>query len=286
MKRIFYILPLFMSALLTACDADYMPEQKEQMMVEGWIDDGGFPVVMLSRSLVLSGAQQDVDTLSNYLIRWARVSVSDGERTVLLTGKFDSRYFPPYIYTTGHMRGMAGRTYTLDVEYKEFHATAVTTIPESHAITSLSVEPAAKSDTLYQVSVGIDTERARGSYYQLFTCVGRRNRLFSASYLGTLNGSLLRPGAQIPVYRAHRMATGTNYTPYFTAHDTIAVKLAHVDAESYAFWSDYSRNLSLANNLFMAPTSNMRSNVHGATGYWCGMGADVRYVVIGDEIKK
>lgn len=36
----------------------------------------------------------------------------------------------------------------------------------------------------------------------------------------------------------------------------------------------------MADNLFMAPTHNIRGNVNGATGYWCGMGADVKYVVI------
>ena len=49
------------------------------------------------------------------------------------------------------------------------------------------------------------------------------------------------------------------------------------------FWNDYARNLTLSDNLFMAPTHNIRSNVKGAVGYWCGMGADVRYVVIGER---
>ena len=272
-----------MTAMLVACDANYTTEAKSELVVEGWIDEGGYPVVILTRSLTISDKYQQADSLSQYLIRWAKVSVSDGERTVVLTGKFDSRYFPPYVYTTGNMRGEAGKTYTLDVEYRDFHATATTTIPETHRIENLTIKPCADSDTLYQVKINIDTERANGAYYQLFTCEGKDNRLFVASYLGSIDGKSLKKGIDIPVYRSYRLATGKKYTPYFCQHDTLAIKLAHIDASSYTFWSDYSRNLTLSDNMFMAPTHNIRSNVKGAMGYWCGMGADVKYVVIGEE---
>lgn len=269
-----------------SCDTEHAANGKEEMVVEGWIDEGGYPVVILTKSLVVTDKYQEVDSLLQYLIRWARVTVSDGEKTVVLTGKYSPQYFPPYIYTTGQMRGEAGKTYTLDVEYGDFRATAITTIPEKHGIEQVIVEPCAASDTLYQLKIKVNTDKARGAYYQLFTCEGISNRLFVASYLGTIDGSSLRTDSEIPVYRSHRLATGKKYTPYFCAQDTLAIKLAHIDASSYAFWSDYSRNLTLAGNLFMAPTRNVRTNVKGATGYWCGMGADVKYVVIGDVVGK
>ena len=178
MKTTLYTILLAMTAMLVACDANYTTEAKSELVVEGWIDEGGYPVVILTKSLTISDKYQQADSLSQYLIRWAKVSVSDGERTVVLTGKFDSRYFPPYVYTTGNMRGEAGKTYTLDVEYRDFHATATTTIPETHRIENLTVKPCADSDTLYQVKINIDTERANGEYYQLFTCEGKDNRLF------------------------------------------------------------------------------------------------------------
>ena len=88
-----------MTAMFVACDVDNIPKAKSEMVVEGWIDEGGFPVVILTKSLTISDKYQEADSLSQYLIRWAKVSVSDGEREVVLTGKFDSRYFPPYVNT-------------------------------------------------------------------------------------------------------------------------------------------------------------------------------------------
>ena len=278
-----HLLSGFLAAILIACDANYIPDHQEQMVVEGWIDDGGFPVVILTKSLAISQDYQQTNTFADYLIRWAKVTISDGEKDVILTGKYDSRYFPPYIYTTGNMRGEAGKTYSLDIEYRDFHATAQTTIPETHPVKDLTIQPCTQSNTLYQLNIYIDTDKARNSYYQLFTCEGKDNRLFVASYLGNIDGTSLQPNAKIPVYRSHRVTSGKKYTPYFSIHDTLAVKLAHIDTDSYNFWSDYSRNLTLASNFFMAPTHNIRSNIQGAVGYWCGMGADVKYVVVGNE---
>lgn len=279
-KTALFTIIIAITGMLVACEADFTTEKKSEMVVEGWIDEGGYPVVILTKSLTISDKYQRIDSLAQYLIRWAKVTVSDGERKVVLTGKYDSRFFPPYIYTTGNMRGVAGKTYTLDIEYKDWHATATTTIPETHPIKNIRLEQCAESDTMFQVKLDIDTEKAHNAYYQLFTCEGTNNRLFVASYLGSIDGAALKKDKEITVYRSHRVATGKKYIPYFCLNDTLAIKLAHIDNVSYNFWSDYSRNLTMADNLFMAPTHNIRGNVNGATGYWCGMGADVKYVVI------
>ena len=70
------------------------------IIVEGWIEEGGFPVVILSRSMPVSTDYQNVDSLSDFIVRWAKVTISDGSDSIVLTGKYDKGYFPPYIYTT------------------------------------------------------------------------------------------------------------------------------------------------------------------------------------------
>ena len=127
-KTALFTIIMVIAGMLVACEADFTTEKKSDMVVEGWIDEGGYPVVILTKSLTISDKYQRIDSLAQYLIRWAKVSVSDGERKVVLTGKYDSRFFPPYIYTTGNMRGIAGKTYNLDIEYKDWHATATTDV--------------------------------------------------------------------------------------------------------------------------------------------------------------
>lgn len=271
-----------LSALLFSCSGDYLPEQKDEIVVEGWIEDNGFPVVILTKNINISNVYQPMDSLSSRIVKWAKVTVSNGEKSVVLTGRYTHGYFPPYIYTTSHFRGEAGKTYRLTVECGDFHATATTTIPETHRIDELTVERCSQSDTLYQISLRYNADEAEQNYYQIFTRVGGRNvRQYIAAYLGTLDSKVMKSGTKIPVYRGRDINT-RKYTPYYNITDTVAVKLAHIDRTSYDFWYDYTRNLSTAANMFFASTAAFRSNIVGGTGYWCGMGSDIRYVAIRD----
>ena len=120
---------LLLCAALTACESNYLGTAESQLVVEGWIENEGYPVVILSRSVPISEDYTPMDELDQYLLRWAKVTVSDGQNSVVLTRKYDSGYFPPYIYTTGRLKGRAGKSYTLTVEYRDYYATATTTIP-------------------------------------------------------------------------------------------------------------------------------------------------------------
>ena len=271
-----------LSALLLSCSGDYLPEQNDELVVEGWIEDNGFPVVILTKNINISNKYQSLDSLSSCIVRWAKVTVSDGEKSVVLTGRYMKGYTPPYIYTTSHYRGEAGKTYQLTVEYGDFHATATTTIPNTQKIDELSVERCAQSDTLYQISLRYNDDEAEQNYYQIFTRVGGRDvRQYLAAYLGTIDNRVVKPKTKIPVYRGRDINT-LDYTPYYTINDTVAVKFAHIDSTSYNFWYDYTRNLTTAGNMFFATAASLRSNIIGGTGYWCGMGSDIKYVAIRD----
>lgn len=271
-----------LSALLLSCSGDYLPEQNDELVVEGWIEDNGFPVVILTKNINISNKYQSLDSLSSRIVRWAKVTVSDGEKSVVLTGRYMKGYTPPYIYTTSHFRGEAGKTYLLTVEYGDFHATATTTIPNTQKIDELTVERCAQSDTLYQISLRYNDDEAEQNYYQIFTRVGGRDvRQYLAAYLGTIYNRVVKPKTKIPVYRGRDINT-LDYTPYYTINDTVAVKFAHIDSTSYNFWYDYTRNLTTAGNMFFATAASLRSNIIGGTGYWCGMGSDIKYVAIRD----
>ena len=84
MKNIVFALILL--SFLIACDADYLPDQKPHLVVEGWIEDGDFPVVIVTQSIPMSEDYTSSDSLGNYIVRWATVTVYCGEDSVILTG--------------------------------------------------------------------------------------------------------------------------------------------------------------------------------------------------------
>lgn len=262
-----------------------MPEPTENLVVEGWIEDGGFPVVLLTKSVPLSDVYQTQDSLLKYLVRWAKVTVSDGADTVVLTGMYQNNYYPPYIYTTGRMRGRAGQTYHLTVEYDGYRATASTTIPESVMLDSVVVKYSTESDTLYQLNAHFTDNPATHDYYIFFTNVNMHSNQSFISYMGYVDDTLLEgTHADIPIYKMQTL--GEQYTPFFLSSDMVEVKLAHADATAFNFWSDVQTSVSFSTNMFMPVLTNVRTNIVGGIGYWLGYGVSYRYVVVRDAVKR
>ena len=275
-----------MLSLLAACAEDYTPsDSPSKLVVEGWIEDGGFPVVILTKTFPVNSEIMREEDLSDYMLRWAKVTVSDGEDSVVLTGKYDAGYFPPYIYTTSRLRGMAGKCYTLTVEYRDEKATAVTTIPQAPADCSFVIEKCASSDTLYQMTARFEDNPDEKNYYQFFTRVGSQTKQYLAAYLGSIDDEVIGSGVtEVPVYRGHQLGR-ESYTPYYSIDDTVSVKFAQVDETSFRIWDNYTKTLSLSGNLFLPVYTTLPTNIIGGYGYWCGYGAVTKYFVIHETIK-
>ena len=119
-RRILYSLCL--SLLFISCYEDD-DEVAMKIVVEGWIESGGTPMVMLTNSIPVTTYEKTGEN-AEFVLPWGKVTVSDGTQTVILTGDYDERYFPSYVYTTSKMRGVPGRTYHLTVEYGDYVVTA------------------------------------------------------------------------------------------------------------------------------------------------------------------
>lgn len=273
---------LFTIMLISACDDDAgIHNQSSQLVVEGWIQNDQFPVVILTRTVPVSTEFQEMNDLKDYIIYWAKVTITDGTDTVVLTGMYDDNYFPPYIYTTGRMRGQTGKTYQLFVDYKDFHATATTTIPSTPQLDEFKVERLTDVDTLYKIKACFTDNPNEKNYYQLFTRVGTKSIQYTAAYLGSINDEVIDNHTEVTVYNGHRLDTKA-YTPYFTINDTVSVKLAQVTKEGYLFWDQYTKNQSLSSNMFLSTIADVPSNVKGALGYWNGYGAVEKHFIIKD----
>ena len=284
MQKVFSFLFLFF--LLTACTGEELQhETVSKLVVEGWIEAGDFPVVILTRTMPVHDKELKLDKLNDYLLRWAKVTIYDGQDSVVLTGKFDRGYFPPYIYTTGRMRGEIGKNYTLDVKYENYHAKATTTIPQRPQLDTMLVEPCEGSDTLFQIHITFKDNPLEENYYQALTRVGTSTKQYLASYLGCIDDTTIEGITSLPIFRGHKL-NSEDYTPYFSINDTVSVEFSQIDRESFLFWNDYIQNLTLAKNMFLTTSTNIRSNITGGNGYWCGRGSTKRHIIIRDVINK
>lgn len=260
----------------------------EKIVVEGWIKEGDYPVVMVSTSVNVSMQPQSIDSLSKHVLNWARVAISDGEKEVVLMGSYDDAYFPPYIYSTIDLKGVAGKTYTLDVQYKEYHATATTTIPESVPLLDVTQEKVENNDTLYLLSA-IFSDPPGKQYYCLFEKSGLSSQQFIKCDVGVFDDALFeRKDEEIkyPVYHPYTIRDTLDRSEYFRKGEFVCVELRTLDKQSFDIWTDYQNSNALSGNFFAPYSQNISSNIHGGYGYWCGYGSSYKWVHVGENLKQ
>ena len=200
--------------------------------------------------------------------RWAKVTISDGERTEVLVGRYDKRYFPPFIYTTYDMRGVEGREYALRVEASDGKvAEAKTRIPVSAKIDSFRVEPT-DVDSLFQLYAYTSF---RGKCKLFTQTVESQNEMYSAE-LGLFDDGMIGAEGRISVKRG-RDNLQKDFTPFFKENEIVRVKFSSLGEEGYAFWRSFEDMAALSRIPLMPVNSNLKSNVQGALGYWLGYGS-------------
>lgn len=271
MKYCFLVIWTISCLLIVACGEDYEYQQKKMLVVEGWIDAGGYPIVMVTTSVPISEEKQQLDEMDEYLLRWAKVAISDGEGYVVLTGKIDTCYSIPYIFTTGKMKGVPGNTYRLMVSYEDFYAEAETTIPYPASVDSFSVTPI-EGDSLFQLNAFFEDNVSEKDFYKFFVRVKGRDNVLLPTFLGTIDDDVLDKNVKATIYQPERLFSD-GYTPFFRKNDSVSVKISRMDADAYQFWKAYDELQSFSGVMFFPVSHSLPSNVKGGIGYWFGYGS-------------
>ena len=260
------VLPIILAALMCCfCRPDPIDEH---LVIDGWIDDGGFPVVIVTSSLPVTQRSWTIDDIGGHVLHLATVNVSDGENSVTLTGMKNDNYFPPYIYTTTHIRGEAGKTYSLTVRYGKTEATATTTIPAPQALTAISAVPEGGG-----YAVRCSFTPAAGSYYTFFSRREGVDKMYLPSFLSLVDGDAAAAPVEVGVLRGIDVNSDTGYPSPFGAGDQVSVRFCVCDEVTYDFWRGYEESWLLTHNPFVPVNSGVHSNVSGGYGLWAGYGA-------------
>lgn len=278
-----HTISLFCSLLLfTAIFASCTEDEElldSQLVVEGWIEEGGYPLVTLGQTL--SPESGTAEGLADYAVRWGKVTISDGTDTVVLTGGYDKKQFIGYKYTTYRMKGQAGKTYTLTAEHDGRRVQAVTTLPRPVPLDSIRVMRC-EGDTLYYIRAFFTDNPAERNRYVVFSQREGTDKGFLLSFWGVLNDEAMQGSTAINIYRGSDFFSEMNddASMYFKKGDIVRVKFAHVDEVSYRFWSSYAHLTNFSSNMFFPFNRNLESNIIGGKGYWCGYGSYTCNVII------
>lgn len=237
------------------------------IIVEGWIEEGGHPFVLLHQSVVIGEEAKDIESsMEDKVIYFGKVVVSDGTDSIVLMGKLDTTYLPPYRYSSVRMRGEVGKTYELCVEYKDYFVTASTTIPSKAFMDSLLIERIVDKNICRLQIYMTDRYPNEKNYYALFYReIG--DIQYTNCFMGITDDLVTNNGViSFPVYKG---AVGTRDS-YFSLGDNIEFKIVSMDSLSYSFWKTFLTLSGTFQLPFFSVNEQLISTVHGGRGYWCG----------------
>lgn len=266
---------LFLVALIvTSCSKDDFSEQsaESKIVVEGWIEEGDYAEVLLSRSIPVTEMIDSTNVL-NHVIRSAKITISDGISSEVLRVKNDKDRVPPFVYFGTTLKGEAGKEYSLKIEYLNRVVEATTKIPKTVAIKSAEYVKKADTDTTGYVFVKFDDPVNEKNYYQIATRVEREESIFVPSFYGNLDDKNFSTAAvSVQINRGVLLFPKTKFKPYFTDGDLIHVKLRTQSKEALDFWNSWQNEIVNSRNPIYPANSSLKSNIKGGIGIWAGYG--------------
>lgn len=268
------------------------PTSADSLVVEGIIENGMPPVVILTHSLNFF-SQLNPSSLEQSFVHQAQVRVSDSARGVTLkefavdtTGGL-LYYFYSLDPTLGsNFQGYPGGTFYLDilVDGKTYHAS--TTIPWTGIrLDSLYWEKVVPSsgipDSNWAVLFGQFSDPAEiGDYARYFTSTDGRPFLAPLNSVADdefTNGTTFNISLDAGVDKNQKLNFKTS--GLFRIGDTVTVKFCDIDLQTYNFWKTWEYSFNSQGNPFSSPI-RILGNIPGAYGYWGGYLARYRTLVL------
>lgn len=264
---------------LGSCSEEQIDE--DELVVEGWICQNSHPIVLIHQSYAVNNPKHGYDPhnklefedmMQEQMIIWGRVTIDDGTEQVVLTGRLDTLYTPPFVYTTTRMVGEIGKNYRITVDYKNYHAAASTAIQEPVGLDSLAVRLAPGTKKSHVIAYMSDVPM--GSYYLLEYRTVQEHQfiicpLGTASYRQTKNGIL-----SINVLSQDSVSSAmTSALHHFDTNDeTYLIRVIRLDEAQYNYFSALTTQMASQGMYFMSTYRNIPSNIDGGIGYWAGFG--------------
>lgn len=277
--------------MFSSCEKEIivnLPDAEIKIVVEGVIEQGGHPYVILTRSSPYFAPVSDFT--DNLFVTDAIVVVNDGTISDTMQGGMNMDIYKPYpsfAYTSDIIIGEIGKTYYLTVIADGKALVASTTIPVPVALDSLWAKPktGSNSDSLVNVWALLSDPDTMGNNYRWFTKeLGRDKRYLAPG--GSVFNDKFTNGVTYDFHYHHpddplmAMDTTENSHRFFKG-DTVVVKFCSIDHASFSFFNSMENVINSNGNPFAAPSS-VFSNVtgEGGLGAFCGYGAFYDTLVI------
>ena len=236
-------------------------------VIEGSINSGEYPSVLFSAS-VSPGIN---GSLKESVVNWGKVTISDGEREVVMTGRVDNAYMPPFRYYTTKIVGEPGKTYTITADFADLHAKASMRMPYPTPIDSVSLIQV--SDSLFAATLHFTSPADTPAYYYLSMAEENSRSSHKPSMMGSICADMAGIHYSIPILRPKNKISNGKYIAQLKLGETWNIRLNRVEKEVYDFWTAYDNMLLFSSSPFISSNESLPTNILGGYGIWSPQGS-------------
>lgn len=282
---------ILLSFTFLACEKtiNIQPDQQTaKLVVEGQIESGQSPVIILSNSLDYFSTI-DVATLNNSYVHGAVVTITEGTKSYLLNEVSiplsGGNFF--YFYTTpqsANLIGDFGKNYTLKITTSGQVYESTTTIPLlTKKMDSLwwKKTPSTTDTTKVSVFTRVSDPPGYGNYIRYFTKVNKEgffpglNSVFDDQII---DGKTYDAQVDQGVTKNEKIKR-EDYG-FFTRGDTVTVKFCNIDKASYNFWRTWEFTYQSVGNPFSSPGKVLGNISNEGLGSFCGYAVQYKSLII------
>lgn len=283
MRITIYIASFFVGILLiSSCIDDFTGKHDSpgKIVVDGYIEAGGFAKIILTSSLAIDSKIDSTQYLDIVTTR-AKVTITDGVTSEILTLTKNEAMFPPHFYVTRTLRGEAGKTYWLEIIYQGDTIRSKTTIPSEISIDTIWTERLSYDSTKRYIWAKFCDNPNEKNFYRAFTKIQGKQSEYVPTYLSAFNDNQINGMcSEIPFYKGLVNFFDKNKDDTFTVGDTVFIKASTIDEIAYNFWKNYEKEIFNSGNPFAGNGANLISNIEGGIGIWCGYNSKVYRLII------
>lgn len=291
-----YSLMITCGLSLMSCEKDVefnLPTSiAEKVVVEGKIESGEYPMVLLSNSFGFF-SKLDFNNLQNNFLHNATIKVDDGINSVILkeynqqVGTFTFSYYTidSSDAVAANFKGVVGRTYDLSIDYDGKNYTASSMIHPPIRIDSFWSEPLLSpiddKEDLRELHIKYTDPSTGGNAYRIFTDVnnsGFMTSKFSVSDDALDNGTTVKTTINAGYDKMD--TTNSEYRGYVYVDDSVILNFSSIDNGVYTFWKTFEFSVGTVGNPFSSPVEITSNIKNGALGVWAGYCKNYYYLKV------
>ena len=314
MKKIFGLMALV--ALFTSCEKEItieVPDSARQIVFEGYVENGTFPYVIITRSNgYFDPINTQVTALAEVIVRGAEVFVTvDGVEykldQICLSNLPDSLQGLAYqflgipsgtpipsdldlcVYLSFNpaLIGQVGKRYDMRAIVEGQEYTASTRIPELVPLDSMWFKLDPPSDSLGFIWATLTDPDTIGNSYRLATRRLTKDARFLAGRGNVSNDRLFNAqqvqfgfGREEEFFSTSDEDQDDEERGKFKVGDTVVVKFSSIEYDVYRFWQTVGQATAGGANPFGSPILVETNIKGGARGVWGGYGATFDTLII------